>query len=371
MKIDLSFGVAALLLVVGTATAGSVSPRLDLLGWAGTPTNGSRSSEATAINNAGQVVGQTTVAGSRADRYQAFRYSDEVGMVQLGVPYQGFVGGINAAGVSAAGDVVAFTSHEALRYSNGSGWTYVPPLGQGFGWRMHGINEQGYAVLTGSLPNVGFTGGVQAPDGTITQVGPTESRTRTTPLAINSSNTVTGTTGDSPSGRGFVFDAAGNFTLLPVINGMVRSTGRDINDQGVVVGDLLNNQLYHAGAFTWSEAAGAQLLPSFWDGPEYPTAINNNGWIVGNTGTDTNPAREGILWLPGQAPISLTDYVHTVLGRPDVTIMTAEDINDYGQIVGQAKTGSISQAYRLTIPAAGTLAPLAAATLLSTRRRRR
>jgi probable HAF family extracellular repeat protein len=339
------------------------SPHIDLLGWLGQDSNGTWASSAHAINNVGQVVGESSISGHLR---RAYRYTDGTGMVSLG-ELPGSPQYIYALGINATGDTVGYapTNGElGYRYQDGTGMT---PIGSfGTSTRVFTINNSGFAAgysFINGFGNVGFT---QA--NTASPLVPFGDST-TTPFKANSAGVVTGGSSLGGLGRAFVYSAGGSMTFLPVPADSNRSIGRGINDFGEVVGETYNNNLNNTGAFLWSSSLGVQRLATLPGAhATYADAINNLGWIVGHV---EQGATTGVLWMPGQAPIDLNAYVHDVLGRPDITILSAEDINDLGQIVGQAQTGSTYQGYRLTIPAPPAAGALLAAGVFAARRRRR
>ncbi len=359
-----SAGVAAicsLVLASSVAFASGNSPRIDLLGWLGQGSGGTRQSTAHAINNFGQVVGESTFQPGSS---RAYRYSDGIGMVNLG-SFPGDPASVQALGVSDAGEIVgwasAFQGEVGYRHQGTGGFTVIGDPQSST--RATAINDNGLVVGYTNLPGIGNTAFSQLPNGPRVAFGGRS----TVPLRVNNSGVATGYTPNVSSSmdRAFI-TTAGGLSLLPIPNDSNRSYGRGINDQGQVVGDTLNNALSNTGAFIWSEALGFQRLALLQPGTEArANAINNSSWIVGNhMGT-------GVLWMPGQNPLNLSNYVHTILGRPDIMILTAEDINDHGQIVGQASIAGVFQGYRLTIPSPSTLLLCPAALAAAGLRRRR
>jgi probable HAF family extracellular repeat protein len=125
----------------------------------------------------------------------------------------------------------------------------------------------------------------------------------------------------------------GTVTDLGNLGGALYSGAVGINDQGRVIGssDLPGDTNFFAGPFSNTEAfvwqngviAGLGTLPG--DGTSFANAINNKGQAVGN-------GSRAILWQGG----GLTDLNTLVPGPPfsPLYLLTANDINDHGEIVG-------------------------------------
>ncbi len=344
-------------LINSIAVANDLTSRIDMLGWLGQGVGGERQSFARAINNLGQVVGESTFEPGSS---RAYRYTDGVGMENLG-RFQGDPLTIVATDINDSGEVAGwapnFSGDKGFRYRDGIGFTVIGPLQAST--RILSINNSGLAA--GYTDSNAFT---QRPGETPVNFGPR----RTTPLSVNNAGFVTGyAPNTSGLERAFVASPSGSVSFIPIPADSNRSEGHGINDAGQVVGYTLNNSLSNTGAFVWSESMGFQRLALLQPGvPAVAEAINIHGWIVGNSSNNT-----GVLWMPGHSPTNLNDYVHNVLHRPEITILTAEDINDFGQIVGQASIGGVRQGYRLTIPAPSSVALLAITTVTVNIRRRR
>ena len=111
---------------------------------------------------------------------------------------------------------------------------------------------------------------------------------------INNNNMIVGTTGSNTSTtpvtypQAFMLDYnAGNLTLLPLLEGGLRSNAYDINEYNQVVGsaEIQVNGSIENHAFLWNQADGITVDLNSWatDGwvLTQATAINDNGDIVG------------------------------------------------------------------------------------------
>jgi probable HAF family extracellular repeat protein len=105
----------------------------------------------------------------------------------------------------------------------------------------------------------------------------------------------------------------------------------DINDQGTVVGSLqMPQDLRFTRAFKWS-GGKLQLLGGLGGSYDAATAINASGEVAGNAQTVTG-AKHAVLWKDGTA----RDL--GLLPRGDYS--SARDINDLGDVVGEANAAS-------------------------------
>jgi len=122
-----------------------------------------------------------------------------------------------------------------------------------------------------------------------------------------------------------------------------------INDRGDVVGfvgidgDIDANRLR---AFQWTRKDGFRYLPPI-SGDVFSEAlgINNNGQIVGISCAEGGVACKPVLWLDG-LPININSLAS---GYPGVMV-TAQDINDDGQITGRANAASGERVTYLATP---------------------
>ncbi|GAA2374282.1 hypothetical protein Cme02nite_03350 [Catellatospora methionotrophica] len=110
---------------------------------------------------------------------------------------------------------------------------------------------------------------------------------------------------------------------LGVLPGTTSSVATDLNEHGVIVGNSSGNSA--SRAVRWKNGTMTDL--GTLGGPTASaTAINNNGWIVGNSNVDDYGTRHGFLWRPGQPMLDLDS-----LGSDSF----AADINDAGVVIGQ------------------------------------
>lgn len=240
-------------------------------------------SQAEAINAAGQVVGRTPNAQGDT---RAFRYTDGVGMVDLGVlpgDAISFGFGINDAGV-VVGSSFSPGFERPFRYTTTAGMTNLGlPLGADAG-RATAINNTGEVVVIGGV--IG---------------GPT---------------------------RTFRYTDVGGYQDIGTLGG-TEATGKAINASGVVVGASRNTASQNR-AFRHSASSGLEdlgTLPGFTD--SFANDINAVGDVVGRVavgGTD-----RAVLYRNGLGLVDLNTLIDPGSGW---TLFEATAINDFGQIVG-------------------------------------
>ena len=111
---------------------------------------------------------------------------------------------------------------------------------------------------------------------------------------INNNNMIVGTTGSNTHTtpaiyrQAYLFDYnTTSLTILPLLDGGLRSSAKDINEYNQVVGssEILVNGSIENHAFLWNQADGVTIDLNNWAGPGWvfteATAINDNGDIVG------------------------------------------------------------------------------------------
>jgi probable HAF family extracellular repeat protein len=290
-------------------------------------TLGGRESYAYGINNNGQVVGTSRIAGDSA--HHAFLYSGGV-MIDLGT-----LGGTysEAFGINNNGQVVGhsdfatgYPEYHAFVYSGGVmidlgtfGGTYsyseargINNNGQVAGWSNLAGDEPPHAFL--------YSGGVMTDLGTL---GGTQSYAR----GINNNGQVVGFSwiaGDSAI-RAFVY-SGGVMTGLGTLGGK-SSYAWGINNNGQVVGDsyLAGDSVTHA--FLYSGGVMTDL-GTFGGTDSQAFGINDNGQVVGTSWLAGNSAKHAFLYSGGV----MTDL--NAFAPSGWTLWEACAINDLGQIAG-------------------------------------
>ena len=257
-------------------------------------TLGGPSSEATAINESGQTVGRSDLAGAGQ---HAFRTDAAGVMTDLGSLNDNFS---YAFGINAAGEVVGASGNGAVD---------------------HAFRTDAAGVMR----DMGTLG------------GPTSSA-----LAINDSGQVVGfsdvTTG--PERRAFRADAAGVMTDLGTLGGPF-SDARAINAGGQVAGfsNLVAGSVVHAFR---TDAAGVMTDLGTLDGMDtYALGINDAGDVVGQV----NSLDGAFLFTDARGMV----YLDTLIAPGSGWHLTvAADLNNFGQIVGYGTHDGRQSAFLLT-----------------------
>ena len=340
--------------VVVILTMGLASMVAQAAGWTITDlgTLGGSSSYATGINNRGQVVGTSNLAGDVSSR--AFLYTNG-GMYDLGT-----LGGTSssASGINALGQVVGTSGLNGTVESRG--FIYSAGKLQSIGALMSGvrsssdgraINSRGQVVGMGSNLDA-----PQAPRERIYAV----TYNRSTLSQLNSEMLVATGINDKGQIIGYkqVYDglpyraralllAHGRLTELGTLDTVPgrASIPAGINNSGEIIGTSSNILTGFRQAFIYRNGKmnnlGAQLGFATSEG----TAINNFGDVVGN---GTRPDKEGF------QPFVYRKSVLTELNTlPEVLsagwiLIEATAINDVGQIVGSGYRNGQQRAYLLT-----------------------
>jgi probable HAF family extracellular repeat protein len=330
-------GVVSLFLVVGSAW-GQVQYTVTDLG-----TLGGSSSTATGINNKGQVVGGSYLAGNAAE--DPFIYSGGV-MTDLGTvsgfPFSG------AAAINDAGQVVGnlwqaaddqFAVSHAFLYANGV-MTDLGTMGYGAS-AAGGINSSGQVVGWAGAPAVKghaflYSGGV------MTELG-VPSGNYTNASGINDSGLVVGQATPPYPGAYLYSLSAGTMTSLG--NGDAIA----INAGGQIVGQI------NAHAFLYSGGVTSDL-GTLGGASSEAQGINTRGQVVGDAYT-AGGADHAFLYTGTGGLMDLNDLLAT---NPGWTLQSADGINDAGQIVGYGVSPSgQTHAFLLTpTPEPSTLALL-------------
>jgi probable HAF family extracellular repeat protein len=255
---------------------------------------GDGNSRATAINNAGEVVGFAEIEIDQGSFItQAFFWTAEGGTQPLsGIGQQSAAFGINDAGAIVGGAAA------------------VP--NNGFIWSAGKTSALG--ALPGSQPPVSIAYGV------------------------NNRGQVVGGSGCSPCQNAFLWNARKLISLGP-LQGATLTEAHAISDTGQAVGSSGDQ------AFIWSARSGIQGL-GFLDPACFQTdarAINNAGTVVGyGCVSNTTTPSHAFVWDRTRGMLDLNKLVSLPAG--DV-LNVAYGINEQGQIVGAGILGGTLHAF--------------------------
>lgn len=310
---------------------------------------------ATSINDVGQVVG----VAHRGVGERAFIWDANVGMRDLGSIPDGYnqsvAWRINNVGLSvgrisqtAAGGpgfhsrAVAWTADGALQEIG------LPPDRYSYSQALS-VNDAGFVAVDadGAFVWSAATGFLD-----IGRLDNSLSPSGTTPRAINNKSQIVGYSATTHGTEPFLWSATDGMVDLGDLPGGDNTSGDafDINEAGEIVGH--SNGTLGQRAFLWTANGGLLDLGDIpgYDGStrteNLAFAINNHGRIVGRTGTSATIA---FLWTQtgGMQDLnSLIDPTDPLYGRAIVS--QALDINDQGQIIGEALIGGARRAVLLT-----------------------
>jgi probable HAF family extracellular repeat protein len=304
---------------------------------------------ANAVNNAGQVVGQSDLAGSHV--HHAFLWQDGQ-MTDLGT-----LGGDNseATAINDAGQIVGYSdtipgtaSPHGFLYDNGT-MIDLGTLGATYS-AAYGINATGQVVgeldYLDGRPDVYHS--FLYTDGTMIDLG-SLGGTFSIAYGINAAGHVVGASAPNGSSPGHAYlDTHGVMADLGTFGGP-HSEATRINDAGQVAGDA-DLDLGRVHAFLWQDGVLTDLgtLGGHWS---VSSCLNQAGQLVGwSTIDDQDATFRGYLYRDG----TMTD-VNRLL-PPDVNwaINFANGINDNGQIVGFGSHNMVpDRAYLLTLDLPG------------------
>jgi uncharacterized membrane protein len=378
------------------ATAGQRSYTVIDLG-----TLGGTSSNAASINQTGWVTGSANEAGDQYAEAVLWRSGQTIPLGTLGGQNSGvnwpnendngLVAGISeTANVDALGEdwsCQAFfpTSPDTKHVCLGFAWrngemTALPTLG-GINGYAAGTNELGQIVGWAETPvhDPTCTAVTKFPQsfyqvlqfepvvwdraGNVQRLPTLSGDPDGAATAINNAGDVVGISGtcDQAVGR---FSAAhaviwlkGLVVRLPDFGGISWNTPQAINNRGVVVGfDNLpgdtNGQLQPLG-FVWSRNGGLQKVePLSSDTNTQAAGVNDRGQVAGVSFNPSNPNAlpSAIIWENGKT-IDLNTFLPA---NAPLYLLSASDIDNHGDIVGQALVLATSQLHAfLATPAHG------------------
>ena len=332
-----------------SAAPAAVTPaRYSLTNLGTLSTSATAMSEAKGINNAGVVVGDSTAASGSA---HAFRWSAGT-MTDLGVE----TGGVDseATAINDAGQVAGTADRSGGGYAYPVRWSASGVL-QDLGGSI--TNELGVGNAIDPAGKVaGGQRGAQSEDGPnamlydtsggrIALGNPPESLGAAN--GINARDQVVG----SP---GFLWQPGpsqgGSLTMLPGLDGAVGrgSNALAINIRGQIVGTSSVPNTFNTHAVRWDGSSLNDI--GTLDGIQYSqaNAINAAGEVVGTADPMCQPcaAPRAWIWRPGGTITALDTLIAAGSGW---TLERAFGINDRGQIVGSGRiNGGPSRAFLLT-----------------------
>jgi probable HAF family extracellular repeat protein len=281
-------------------------------------------SVASAMNNKGEVVGSGRYHGSE----QAFAWTRTGGRIALGslpgvsdVPFP--------TAVSDSGQVVGRQGDHAFSWTPTGGMVDIGSLSEdGAGTAAEAVSNSGQVVGRSGPYAFSWTKA-----GGMVNLGALPGRSITAALAVNSKGQVVGYSGGGAVEHAFSWTSSGGMVDLGALpGGNGRSEATAINDKGQAVG--FSSAEFGAGAFSWT-AAGGMVDLGHLPGSNFTSAaaVNNAGQVVGSWGTMSNSRLLGgeshaFSWTAGDGLIPLPPLRGSDLGE------WAVDVNSHGQVAG-------------------------------------
>ncbi|HWZ83718.1 MAG TPA: hypothetical protein VNW47_13895 [Terriglobales bacterium] len=245
-----------------------------------------------AVNNFGQVVGYSDLAGSTIAH--AFLYTPGVGAQDLGTLGDGnsFANAINDS-AQVVGEVLSTGLHHAFLWTQSTGMQDLGTLSGGTSSQATGINAAGHIVGSSTVADGSWHAFLWTPQNGMQQIdlGPT---TPSFAAAINNLDQVAGTYANPVDGLGhaFIWDPAAGLHDLGTLPNHPSgdSLAAALNDSGDVVGIARYPNIrgkISAFSVIWPHGASIQKLqtlvsPNIGALPRGATGINNSGQIVAN-----------------------------------------------------------------------------------------
>ena len=306
-------------------------------------------SQATAINNRGQVVGYgDTPSGTRA-----FLWTRVGGMQSLpGLRTSPFTIAfdINNKGQVAGWSFINGVGRRAFLWTPGRGVRNLGTLPGGSDSEAYGLNDKGHVVGVGTTAAGASHAFVWTPEGGMRDLGVAGRRYSSSGADdINDRGIVAGSNYDETySGRATLWKAAGATRLLLPRD----SRATTVNDFGVAAGER------DGRAFRWSAKDGVQDLGTL---PGSTSSVayhhNNCAQVVGESRFPGYFVR-AFLWTPGRGMRALGTL-------PGYRESVANAINERGQVVGFSSTLKGSKQHAVLWTLTGTRAGAGDATVAS------
>jgi len=291
---------------------------------------GAQSSEALAINDAGEVVGINKFGSV----WHAFYWSKATGTMDIGrLPGAKVVSvGAGARGINASGQIVGWSDApdgnvHAFRWSRSTGMTDIGAPDRSHSSWGYGINSAGDIVgeIDGYPADYAFRWTEKTG---LTDAGELPTSGWTLASAINDAGVVAGSATtddhlyDDPDGALVWTPSGARNDLAICASSTCYAEAKAINQTGVVVGH------FNYTAFRWSASGGLEYLIGT---PALLTSrangINDAGQVVGEG--SVGHGTFALLWISSEPARSLGTL-------PGYVGSSAQAINNAGQIVGYA-----------------------------------
>ena len=321
----------AILVMLASVSTSHVAPSAALSGPTDIGTLGGTYSRALAVNDAGQVVGTSTIAGDA--EWHAFSWTQAGGMVDLGV-----LAGNNsyANAVNASGQVVGGSTYSASRANHAFSWTQaggMVDLGTlgGSSDYAQAVNDAGQVVGSSNLAGDGASHGFSwTQSGGMVDLG-SFGGSFGEAQDVNASGQVAGTSTlvNYSQYHAYLWTQSGGKQDLGTL-GNPSSQAFAVNDSGQVVGYLFGGTVNHA--FSWTQAGGMVDLGTLGGNSSYAQAVNGAGQVAGTSATTGDSPSDAFLWTQAGGMVDL--------GTLGGNRSDASAVNASGLAVGEAQTAS-------------------------------
>ncbi|MFT4543305.1 MAG: putative HAF family extracellular repeat protein [Planctomycetota bacterium] len=322
-------------------------------------TLGGIDSAALGLNDQGQVVGWSAIAGCMTSQGLPCRHAflfENGTMTDIGV-LPGDEDSV-ARTINNAGTIVG-TSEANIIFGSGTFHAAIwnagvisplPDLGSGMSW-ANDINEAGVISGWAPDPSVSRDRAVTWTGGAISNVGESDAHTYNRGYGINALGSLVGFAWDLFSPNDSILFEGGSWLTIGGAGQFQNSEAFDINDNNVVVG----KQAFPSGSWhpaIWltpgGQATDLGLLPGFDLGQL--SGINESGHAVGRVYTDSNPEISHAVYYDG---VQLIDLNTLLPAGVNALLADATEINEDGDIVGRAVVGGAWHAFLLEVDSAG------------------
>jgi MYXO-CTERM domain-containing protein len=282
------------------------------------PSLGESYNTAYAINNAGQIVGES---GTNDNKHHAILWNSKSQLVDLDIlsGQYSYAKAINTAG-QVVGNLSDSAGYNAILWNNGTP-IKLDSLGGSTSY-ANGVNDSGQVVgVSLGINRAVIWNGTTAT--ALASLGGSSSAA----YAINNAGQIVGYEWSYNGSRAIVWGGS-TATYL----GDIGSAAFDINEAGAIIGQ-------NGGFATlWSNGVATILSPITGGYSSRVTSINNSGQVVGNSFVGGAPisSYHATLWN-GATGMDLNDYLPSDLVGAGWLLSDANGINDKGFIVGLAR----------------------------------
>ncbi|MDR3439904.1 hypothetical protein, partial [Telmatospirillum sp.] len=304
-----------------------------------------------AINNNGQIVGDSTMASGADDAFlwrngtisDLGRLSGDSDSAATAINNQGQVVGVSSTVPMGVGG-----SYHAVIWQNGT-TTALTSLQESS--QANAINSLGQVVGVHDLT----TGASEAffwQNGTLTDLGwlpGVTSQSVASESVADGINDAGQIVGRSRTAQGDTHAVLWQNSTITDLGGLASSYYGEalaINAKGQIVGDSsFSNNSYNTHAVSWQNGTITDLGTLSGDDTSGAVAIDSAGDIVGWAGLSTGGVNHAVMWQNGK----IVDLNSLLPANSGWTLYSASNIDDLGQIVGTGSFNGTYGSYVLTL----------------------